>query len=69
MSFGFVTGGHMANFTALAAMRISVCNWSTTGADVERSIEAIREPLRNMPDRLVTNTTVPGEIHLPCSQI
>jgi len=27
------------------AMRISVCNWRTTGADVEKAVDAVREAL------------------------
>ena len=30
----------------MAAMRISVCNWSTTADDVERSLEAILRAAR-----------------------
>jgi glutamate/tyrosine decarboxylase-like PLP-dependent enzyme len=33
-----------------AAMRISVCSWATTDADVERSIEAIVAVARQLPD-------------------
>ena len=35
----------------MAAMRISVCNWSTTAEDVERSLEAILRVARSVHDR------------------
>jgi hypothetical protein len=35
----------MSKLTELLTMRISVSNWTTTEADVDRSVEAIRRVL------------------------